>query len=118
MVDARHSRRLTIITSQLPVEDWHQPVGEGTVDEAILDRRFRLRLPPCSPKRVGAPHVRHLTGPLWEIRLSGRDGIARALHVVASGRRVVVVRAYVKKTRRTPRRENEVALRRAKEETQ
>ena len=54
-------------------------------------------------ERVGAPHVRHLTGPLWEIRLSGRDGIARALYVVATGRRVVVVRAFVKKTRRTPR---------------
>ena len=29
--------------------------------------------------RVGAPHVRHLSGPLWEMRMSGRDGIARAL---------------------------------------
>ena len=66
-------------------------------------------------ERVGAPHVRHLTGPLWEIRLSGRDGIARALYIVATGRRVVVVRAFVKKTRRTPRREIEMALRRAKE---
>ena len=27
--------------------------------------------------RMGAPHVRHLTGPLWEMRLSDRDGIAR-----------------------------------------
>ena len=66
-------------------------------------------------ERVGAPHVKHLTGPLWEIRLSGRDGIARALYIVAAGRRVVVVRAFVKKTRRTPRREIEVALRRARE---
>ena len=66
-------------------------------------------------ERVGAPHVRHLTGPLWKIRLSGRDGIARALHIVATGRRVVVVRAFVKKTRRTPHREIEMALRRARE---
>ena len=66
-------------------------------------------------ERVGTPHVRHLTGPLWEIRLSGRGGIARALYVVATGRRVVVVRAFVKKTRRTPRREIELALRRAGE---
>ena len=66
-------------------------------------------------ERVGAPHARHLTGPLWEIRLSGRDGLARALYIVATGRRVVVVRAFVKKTRRTPRREIELALRRAGE---
>jgi len=66
-------------------------------------------------ERVGAPHVRHLTGPLWEIRLSGRDGIARALYVVATGQRVVVVRSFLKKTRRTPRREIELALHRARE---
>ena len=66
-------------------------------------------------ERMGAPHVRHLTGPLWEMRLSGRDGISRALYVAARGRRVVVVRAFVKKTRRTPRREIELALRRTGE---
>lgn len=66
-------------------------------------------------ERVGHPHVRHLRGPLWEIRLSGRDGIARALYVTATGRRVIVVRAFVKKTQRTPRREIELALERARE---
>ncbi|MDE0113066.1 MAG: type II toxin-antitoxin system RelE/ParE family toxin [Albidovulum sp.] len=70
------------------------------------------------PERVGAPRVRHLNGPLWEIRLSGRDGIARALYIVAAGRRAVVARAFVKKTRRTPRREIEVALSRAREAMQ
>ncbi|MYL02018.1 MAG: type II toxin-antitoxin system RelE/ParE family toxin, partial [Gammaproteobacteria bacterium] len=65
--------------------------------------------------RMGAPHVRHVTGPLWEMRLAGRDGIARALYVAATGRRVVVVRVFVKKTRRTPRREIDVALKRARE---
>ena len=39
----------------------------------------------------------------------------RALYVVARGRRVVVARVFVKKTRRTPRREIELALRRAGE---
>ncbi|MXW19950.1 MAG: type II toxin-antitoxin system RelE/ParE family toxin [Gammaproteobacteria bacterium] len=65
--------------------------------------------------RMGAPHVRHVTGPLWEMRLAGRGGIARALYVAATGRRVVVVRVFVKKTRRTPRREIDVALKRARE---
>ena len=69
-------------------------------------------------QRVGKPHVKHLTGPLWEMRLSGRDGIARALYVTATGRKIVVVRAFVKKTRRTPRREIELALRRAQEVSQ
>jgi phage-related protein len=66
--------------------------------------------------RVGMPHVRHLTGPLWEMRLRGRDGISRALYVAVQDRRVVVVRVFVKKTQSTPRREIDLALRRVREE--
>ena len=66
-------------------------------------------------ENVGHPHVDHIEGKLWEIRMKGRDGIARALYVSASGRRVVVVRAFVKKTQKTPRREIELALARAEE---
>ncbi len=29
--------------------------------------------------RIGAPHVKHLEGRLWELRITGRDGIARAI---------------------------------------
>ena len=61
------------------------------------------------------PHVKHLQGRLWEMRLRGRDGIARALYVTVTGQRVVVVRVFVKKTQKTPRREIELALERAKE---
>ena len=65
-------------------------------------------------ERVRAPHVKHLRGPLWEMRMKGRDGISRAIYVVASGRRVVVVRVFIKKSQRTPEREIELALRRAR----
>jgi len=68
-------------------------------------------------ERVRELHVRHLRGPLWEMRMKGRDGISRALYVTAFGRRVVVVRVFIKKTRRTPKREIDLALERAKEVT-
>lgn len=64
---------------------------------------------------VGEPHVKHLTGKLWEMRMSGRDGIARALYQAATGQRVVVLRVFVKKTQRTPQSEIDLALERAKE---
>ena len=66
-------------------------------------------------ERVREPHVKHLRGPLWEIRMKGRDGISRALYVTAVGRRVVVVRVFIKKTQETPNREIELAMKRAKE---
>ena len=64
---------------------------------------------------VREPHVKHVRGPLWEIRLKGKAGIARALYVTTRGQRVVVVRAFVKKTEKTPASEIELALDRAKE---
>lgn len=66
-------------------------------------------------ENVREPHVKHLDGPVWEMRMRGRDGIARAAYVTASGRRVVVIHAFIKKTQKTPRREIEIALQRAKE---
>ncbi len=61
------------------------------------------------------PHVKHLEGKLWEMRMKGRDGIARAIYVTARGERVVVVHAFMKKTQRTPRSALEIAKTRAKE---
>ena len=66
-------------------------------------------------EHVREPYVRHLDGPVWEMRMKGRDGIARAAYVTARGRRIVVVHVFWKKTQKTPRREIETALRRAKE---
>lgn len=61
------------------------------------------------------PYVKHLEGPLWEMRLKGRDGIARAAYVTVRDQRVVVVHVFIKKTQKTLRREIEIALKRAKE---
>lgn len=66
-------------------------------------------------ERVGMPYVRHLSGPLWEMRIKGKDEIARALYVTIREQRIVIVRAFAKKTRKTPRREIDLALRRAQE---
>jgi len=49
------------------------------------------------------------------MRLKGRDGISRALYVTARGKRLVVVRVFIKKTQKTPRRELVLARERAKE---
>lgn len=63
------------------------------------------------------PFAKHLRGPVWELRLKGKDGIARALYVTAEEERVVVVRVFTKKTQATPKREIDLALTRAKEVT-
>ena len=66
-------------------------------------------------ERVHEPYIRHVEGLIWEMWLKGRAGIARALYITAARQRVVVVRVFKKKTQATPRREIELALRRASE---
>lgn len=66
-------------------------------------------------EEIHEPYVKHLQGKLWEMRMRGRDGIARAAYVAASGKQVVVLHCFVKKTQRTPRENIELALQRARE---
>ena len=61
--------------------------------------------------------AKHLEGKLWELRVTGRDGISRAIYVTASGQRAVILRVFVKKTQKTPRHEIEIARQRAKDVT-
>lgn len=66
-------------------------------------------------ERIREPYLKHLEGPLWEMRLKGRSGIARAIYVTATGMRIVVVHVFAKKTQKTPRKEIMQALKKAKE---
>jgi phage-related protein len=66
-------------------------------------------------EKVREPYVRHLEGPVWEMRMNGKDRIARTAYITAKGQRVVVVHVFTKKTQKTRRRDIETALQRAKE---
>lgn len=67
------------------------------------------------PFKVGMPHIKSLDNKLWEIRISGRDGIGRGIYVVATGKRLVVVHVFIKKTQQTPMKALQTANKRAKE---
>lgn len=62
--------------------------------------------------KVGMPYVRHLRENLWEISLTGRTGIARAIYAATPGRRIIVSHVFIKKTQKTPHRR--IALARAR----
>jgi phage-related protein len=91
---------------------------------AVLPKDMRAKLARISEliEAVGfqsLPHetVKHLEGKLWEIRIKAASGISRAIYITTAGKRVVIVRVFVKKTQKTPRRELELARERAKEVT-
>jgi len=55
-MEERYSRRSTVITSQLPIERWHEIIGDPTYADAILDRlvhnAHRVELSGESMRRV------------------------------------------------------------------
>lgn len=57
ILEERYGRRSTIITSQLPVADWHSLIGHATYADAILDRLIhnaqRIELKGESLRRIG-----------------------------------------------------------------
>ena len=58
ILEDRHGRGSTIVTSQLPVEHWHEAIGDPTLADAILDRlvhnAHRLQLSGESMRRRAA----------------------------------------------------------------
>lgn len=67
------------------------------------------------PHNVGLPHIKPLEKKLWELRLKGKDNIARSIYVLASKRKIVILRTFIKKTQKTPEKELNVAYMRLKE---
>lgn len=65
--------------------------------------------------QIRAPYVKPLRDKLWEMRIRGRDGIARAIYVTVKERRIVILHAFRKKTRKTPEAAIRIALSRMKE---
>ncbi|MBN9347735.1 MAG: type II toxin-antitoxin system RelE/ParE family toxin [Devosia sp.] len=60
-------------------------------------------------EQLHEPHVKHIDGKLWELRARAAEGIARGMYVTVSGRRVVVLHVFVKKSQKTPARAIAVA---------
>lgn len=103
---------------------WTVETLNQTVDDELAklpaDMRARLiriaeLIQSVGLPNVREPHVRHIRGQLWEIRLNGKAGIARALYVTSKEQRVVILRTFIKKTEKTPSDEIDLALQRAKE---
>ena len=62
IVDDRHQRGATIITSQVPVEHWHQVIADPTIADAVLDRivhnAYRLELKGDSMRKITAQRAK------------------------------------------------------------
>ena len=61
---------------------------------------------------LGMPHTRPMSDGLFELRVKGKEGIARVFYCTLVGRRIVMLHGFVKKTQKTPAKELGIAQRR------
>lgn len=96
------------------------PNGNNPVKEFInsldMNQRAKVRRIFNLAEKYGLetirPYVKKLSGsPLWEIRILGKDNI-RVLYVGISGKNILALHGFFKKTQKTPTKEIETALKR------
>ena len=61
---------------------------------------------------LGMPHTRAMGEGLFELRVKGKEGLARVFYCTIVGRRIMMLHTFIKKSQRTPTRELDIARRR------
>jgi phage-related protein len=91
------------------IEEWPADV--------VADYGRVLELARAHGPNLKMPYSRTMGGGLFEFRVRGSSGHARALYCFRTGQRIVVLHAFRKKTRQTADHDLAVARRRLKEIT-
>ena len=98
-VDAHGHTPVEEFLNQLPIVD------RARVDHTIdLLREFGLQL--------NLPYAKHLEGKLWELRTPVGHKDYRVIYFAFTGRRFVLLHAFLKKTQKTPK--GDLAIARAR----
>ncbi len=87
----------------------------GLPDGILADLLQILELMEQYGPNLGKPHTAPMGAGLCEIRAKGKEGIGRSLFCTATGREVVILNSFIKKTQKTPQHEIDKARKRMKE---
>lgn len=91
--------------------------------------KFVLKLPPSLSAKyfhltdlmgefganIGMPHTQSMSSGLFELRVKGKEGMARVFFCTKVGKRIIMLHGFVRKTPKTPQKELRKAERRFKE---
>ena len=112
------SKLANIVIMNYTIEYFHSRVKaevESWPDGILADYARLVELLMEFGPNLRMPHSRAMGGGLFELRPRGREGIGRVFYCFVVGQRVVILHAFVKKTKETPERELRIARRRMKE---
>jgi phage-related protein len=100
------------------IEYFHSRVQaeiESWPDGILADFAWIIELLMEFGPNLRMPHTRAMGGGIFEVRPRGREGVGRAFYCFVVGQRIVILHAFIKKTRTTPEQELKIARKRMKE---
>ena len=78
--------------------------------DGLLARYLRLTDLMCEfGANLGMPHTKALDGGLFELRVKGKEGIARIFFCTKIGKKIIMLHLFVKKSQKTPKKELKIA---------
>ncbi|EMS80487.1 type II toxin-antitoxin system RelE/ParE family toxin [Desulfotignum phosphitoxidans] len=91
-------------TVEAEFESLPAEVRAKTIHISNLIREFGL-------PNIGMPYIKHIQDKIWELRaLQGRS-----LYITTTGKKIIILRCFIKKSNKLPRKELRIALKRAEE---
>jgi len=102
---------------------WTISYYDESVEDAVLalpcglrGRYFRLAdLMIDNGANLGGNRTKHIEGDLFELRIRGKEGIARVMYCTMVGKRIVMLHCFTKKTQKTPKKDLKIAKKRLRE---
>ena len=64
---------------------------------------------------LGKPYTAPMGGGLFEMRVRGLEGIGRSLFCTQPGKKIIILHSFIKKTKKTPKKDIDLARKRLKE---
>lgn len=64
---------------------------------------------------LGMPHTRAMKDGLFELRMKSQEGIGRVFYCTLVNKRIIMLHSFIKKTKKTPLKELNIAISRMKE---
>ncbi|WP_261843486.1 type II toxin-antitoxin system RelE/ParE family toxin [Aliamphritea ceti] len=98
--------------------DFYDGVAEAILDMPPKIQARMLKLLEMIEKHganLGPPHTESMGNGLFEIRAKAKEGIGRSFFCYMEGTNIQVLHAFVKKTKKTPKKDLDLATDRMKE---
>jgi phage-related protein len=84
--------------------------------DGLLARYLRLTDLMCEfGPNLGMPHTRPIESGLFELRVKGKEGIARVFFCMKIRKKIVMLHTFIKKSQKTPKKELKIAKNRMSE---